>query len=774
MKKSRESWLRTRRWLPGAAALLLGLPAAFAANYPTTILNDNPVAYYRLEETSGTVAADSSGNHLDATYVPNSTSAYPLLGQPGIDTNSVFFNGGSDFAHVDIPYNILLSPVNGDGVTGAPFSAECWVQATSQSTSDYTSPLAMSGAYTTAYANGSGWNFYQTQGPGSKWALFIRGGSVYTFNGPAVNLLQWYHLGVTFDGTNATFYVDGQAQGSAPITYDAVDPLSAYDGSIGSGPYTGHHPFAGGVDEVAFYTNALTAAQIENHYEIGTNSFRAAAVAPGIVQQPVSATNYSGTSVTFSTIANGTTPFAYVWKRNGAAISGATNSSYSFTCAYPADDGVSFAVTISNSVGLTNSDPATLAVLTNLDVQYAPFSVTRNAGSKAAFRVVATSALPLSYQWFKGASAIPNATNDTLWLNNVQSADAVDYHAHLVNPFTSTDSAAATLTVQSRAVTVPLTGYAQIVKADDPVAFWRLDEPSGSATAVDAVGSFDGAYDNSKGDITFGVPAGVPHDTDTAVDLSDTNTTGFGTGGVIRIPYALELNPFGPWSIEAWVRPDLNDTHGNFRTVLSSVYNYNYSTAVYGWAIYQHPNGGSGAWTLALFNGSGGPGFFGSDFGHIPLITNAWYHLVLTDDGSNLQLYVNGVAGSANTTVAASGFIPNGINGDPSVSSGAEVLGQRTDGAFLGFSGAMDEVAFYNYALSPAQVETHYAGTIRLNPAKSGNSSVLTWPFGTLQVRAHDYGNLHRRPRRCLALHHHCRTAGILSRSVAVTAPAPV
>jgi hypothetical protein len=163
------------------------------------------------------------------------------------------------------------------------------------------------------------------------------------------------------------------------------------------------------------------------------------------------------------------------------------------------------------------------------------------------------------------------------------------------------------------------------------------------------------------------------------------------------------------------------------------VYNFNFSTAVYGWTIYQHPNGGNGAWTLALFNGSGGPGYFGSDFGHIPLITNSWYHLVLTDDGSNIQLYVNGIAGSANTTVAASGFIPNGINGDPNVSSGAEVLGQRTDGAFLGFSGAMDEVAYYNYALSSAQIQAHASGTVLLQASKSGNSTLLTWNLGTLQ-----------------------------------------
>jgi hypothetical protein len=599
-----------------AVTLLMASTLSHAADYPSTILADKPVAYYRLEETSGSVAADSSGNHLDATYVQNSTGTFPELGQPGIDTNSAFFNGTSDAAHVDIPYNIVLSPTNADGKTGAPFSAECWAQATSDSLSDYTSPLAMSGAYSGAYSTaGSGWNFYQTQGPNSGWALFIRGTGVNALNGPKVTLLQWYYLAVTWDGTNATLYVNGVAASSQAITYYAVDPIAAYDGSIGSGPQTGHGPFAGGVDEVAFYTNALTAGQVLNHYQVGTNSFRAVAVPPAFVQQPASTTNYSGTKVTFSTIASGTPPLTYIWKRGGTAIQGATTSQYSFICKYPDDDSATISVTVTNSVGSTNSDVATLTVLTNLDVLYQPFAITRTVGSKAAFRVVAASAQPLTYQWFRGTSAILGATNDTMWLNNVQNTDQTDYHAHLVNPFTTVDSATASLTVQSRAVSVPITGYAKVVTADDPVAYWRLNDPNGSATAVDAVGSFDGTYDNSKGDITFGIPTGIPHDSDTAVDLSDTNTATAGGGGVVRIPYALELNPHGPWSVEAWVRPDAIDPN-NFRTVLSSVYNFNFSAAVYGWLIYQHP---AAAFTLVLFNGSGAPWFLRQRFRAYPV-----------------------------------------------------------------------------------------------------------------------------------------------------------
>jgi hypothetical protein len=716
-------------------ALLVASGVARAATYPETILLDHPVAYYRLEELPGDgTAVDSSGNGLVAAYLPNSTSTYPQLGLPGIDTNSVSFHGPTDGGSVRIPYNIMLSPTNGDGITGAPFTAECWARATTDSPTDYSSPLAMSGAYSGAYAAaGSGWNFYQTQGPGSAWALFIRGTGVNGYNGPKVTLLQWYHLAVTWDGTNVAFYVNGAVQANSAIVYYAVDPVAGYDGSIGSGPQTGHAAFAGGVDEVAFYTNALGADRILAHYQLGTNSFRAPPTPPEFVSAPGPTTNYAGTPVNFNVVANGTAPLSYQWKRNGSAIPGATASAYSFISAYPADNGVGFSVAVTNSVGSTNSPIATLTVLTNLNILNEAFGpITRSTGSKAAFRVVADGARPITYQWYIGTAPIAGGTNDTLWLNNVKDADAGSYYAHVANAFGAVDTATADLAVQPRAVTVPLTGYAKVVVADDPVAYYRLDEPTGSSTAVDAVGSFDGSYDNSKGDITFGVPSGIPRETDKAVDLSDTNAAA-GNGSAVRIPYALELNPRGTWSAEAWVRPDSNDNNGNYRTVFSSLYNFNFSAALYGWLIYQHP---ASAWTLVLYNGTGAPAFFTSDFGHIPLVPGSWYHLVLTDDGTNIQLYVNGVAGSAGTTVAATGFLPNGVNGDPSVGGSPEVLGQRSDNAFNGFSGAVDEVAFYNYALSPAQIAGHFANSSKLSVARFGNNVVLSWSLGTLQSSA--------------------------------------
>ncbi len=147
-------------------------------------------------------------------------------------------------------------------------------------------------------------------------------------------------------------------------------------------------------------------------------------------------------------------------------------------------------------------------------------------------------------------------------------------------------------------------------------------------------------------------------------------------------------------TFEGWFQPTTQDPN-TYRTVCSSMYNSNFSTALTGWLIYQHP---ASAFTLVTFNGTGAPATFISDFANIPLNIGSWYHLVLVDNGSTIQLYVNGVAGSASGSATL--FVPNGINGDPSLSAQPSVLAQRSDGAFFGFNGGVDEVAFYNYPLS--------------------------------------------------------------------------
>jgi glucose/arabinose dehydrogenase len=84
---------------------------------------------------------------------------------------------------------------------------------------------------------------------------------------------------------------------------------------------------------------------------------------PVITLQPASRTVAVGQSATFKVSATGTTPLSYQWRRNGAAIAGATGSSYTRTNVQPLDDGAFFDVVVSNAFGRAVSDSAQLTVL---------------------------------------------------------------------------------------------------------------------------------------------------------------------------------------------------------------------------------------------------------------------------------------------------------------------------------------------------------------------------------------------------------------------------
>lgn len=83
--------------------------------------------------------------------------------------------------------------------------------------------------------------------------------------------------------------------------------------------------------------------------------------APTITTQPQGQSVTVGTNVVFSVVATGKPNPTYQWNKNGTAIAGATNTTYSITSAQTSDAGT-YTVTVSNSVGSVTSTGATLTV----------------------------------------------------------------------------------------------------------------------------------------------------------------------------------------------------------------------------------------------------------------------------------------------------------------------------------------------------------------------------------------------------------------------------
>jgi len=228
-------------------ALILGLLVAGAArgNYYGEVMDDSPVAYWRLNEPSGTAVYDSAGSHngtRSGTVTLNESGA--LVGDP--DT-AMDFGGGN----VRVPYAADLH--------GNTFSLECWAKAETLGDA-WRSPVM----YRWCTGNECyGYNFYADR-YNDNWEFWVgRGtptGSFAVVNGPTVQLDKWTHLMGTYDGSRMRFYTDGRYRGSL-VTTQGVNRNAGTRFEIGGGPR-----FAGDLDEVAVYDTALSAERVAAHY----------------------------------------------------------------------------------------------------------------------------------------------------------------------------------------------------------------------------------------------------------------------------------------------------------------------------------------------------------------------------------------------------------------------------------------------------------------------------------------------------------------------------
>lgn len=204
---------------------------------------------------------------------------------------------------------------------------------------------------------------------------------------------------------------------------------------------------------------AFSSSPSANPVSIGPNSaivdFEASANPPSIYLPPQNQSANAGTNVIFSVVAAGAPPLDYQWLRNGAAITGATGSSYLRTNVQPADSG-SYSVAVTNSTGSITSIVASLTVIDKPVIISQPQDQIVNIGSTATFSVTAGGGLPLLYQWyFNGLNPITGATNSSLVISNAQNSAAGSYAVLIANNYGFIPSSTAQLTVNHLPIPAP-------------------------------------------------------------------------------------------------------------------------------------------------------------------------------------------------------------------------------------------------------------------------------------------------------------------------------
>ena len=236
-----------------ASGRAANMPTAPADTYGKTVFNNNPDLYWRLSNTTGTTAADSSTNLNAGTYHGGVT-----LGVPGLSTLS-----GNTAAQFDGSNGMVSS--NTAFTNPTTYSEEAWFKTTTNRGGKIIgfgdSANGLSGGYDRhIYMQDNGQLVFGT------WT-----GQTNTItSGNSYNDGQWHHVVATQGSPDGMkLYVDGGLVGTNPQT--SAQNFTGYWKIGGDNTWGSSSPyFSGTIDEAAVYPTVLTASQVATDYSLGS------------------------------------------------------------------------------------------------------------------------------------------------------------------------------------------------------------------------------------------------------------------------------------------------------------------------------------------------------------------------------------------------------------------------------------------------------------------------------------------------------------------------
>ncbi|MEI7458995.1 MAG: hypothetical protein WCK15_06275, partial [Pirellula sp.] len=203
-------------------------------------------------------------------------------------------------------------------------------------------------------------------------------------------------------------------------------------------------------------------AVFKNSFGSATSSAATLTVnnAPTVTQNPTNSTVRSGSTAVFTAAAMGNPTPTVRWQigtkiNSGTSwsnISGATNTTYSFTAA-SGDNGKQYRAVFINSAGFVTSSAATLTVHYAPSVTQNPSSSTVKLGATASFTAAATGNPTPTIQWQISTnggtiwSNISGATSTTYRFTAASGDNRKQFRAVFKNSFGTLTSSAAVLTV---------------------------------------------------------------------------------------------------------------------------------------------------------------------------------------------------------------------------------------------------------------------------------------------------------------------------------------
>ena len=198
-----------------------------------------PVAYWKLDETSGTSAADASGQNDTGTVYGTATWVTGVVG------GALSLNGSNAYVQA-----LSLASTQTDNIT-----MSAWVK-WNGSTSDHQMILNNGNSAT------SGYGIFLDHGNGDRLSV-LAGGVLIMSSQTVLPTGQWMLVTATRSGGTWSLYVNGS---SVAITNSTTTPVVPSGATTIGAAQGGIENFNGAVDDVRFYNSAMSSSTILDFY----------------------------------------------------------------------------------------------------------------------------------------------------------------------------------------------------------------------------------------------------------------------------------------------------------------------------------------------------------------------------------------------------------------------------------------------------------------------------------------------------------------------------
>jgi hypothetical protein len=196
-----------------------------------------------FSESIGSLTTNTNVYYYRAYATNNQGTGYGVVKSFAFNNGLHFLNSGS--TRVTIPDNVAFDFSSG-------FTAEAWIKADALATRNVFSQYGSSQEAFSLFLLSDGTFEFTVTTDGSTDQYF-------TTNNTGISTGVWHHVAVTFDGSTMRAYVDGVASGTGA----ALGAMFNSTAPVEIGARNNAHFFDGTIDEVRFWSRALTQAEID-------------------------------------------------------------------------------------------------------------------------------------------------------------------------------------------------------------------------------------------------------------------------------------------------------------------------------------------------------------------------------------------------------------------------------------------------------------------------------------------------------------------------------